>query len=104
MYDMFSIEGCRPYHTYKNTSLYVIEAEGNHILHLDMQDKWTLGMYKSMLREFQTALDKLKSEGVEDVYVVIPEDPKLLRFEEMFGLELLHSDQGMHVLWSSTWE
>lgn len=72
------------------------ECGGEWLVHLQLY-RWSLSKYKEYLATFKGVLEMLHSEGVERVFVVIPNDPKLIRFEKMFGFEQLPVE-GEHVV------
>jgi hypothetical protein len=53
-------------------------------------------MYKSLLAKWYGICDEFKRRGFRYLFVMIPEDPKLMKFEQMFGfqpIQALHSEQ-----------
>ncbi len=64
---------------------------GKMFLHLNlMKDvKFTPELYKDMLIDFNEVIDYVKKKGIEYLFVIIPNDEKLLKFERMFGFEVL---------------
>jgi len=63
-------------------------AEGEPFFHMDLR-KWSKDLYKMYLSIFGEVLMFLKDKGFNKVYVVIPKDEKLLKFESMFGFKIL---------------
>ena len=60
---------------------------------------WTPSAYKEYKGIWKAAKEILKSEGFSEVFVAIPDnDPKLLKFEKMFGFNIVHSKEGAIIL------
>lgn len=66
-----------------------IRQDGIYI-HLDPPLKrMSVGDYKDLLVIFKHAKDLIKRMGFSTVNVLIPDDDKLIKFESMFGFEVI---------------
>lgn len=71
---------------------YEIDKQGNYFIHLELY-KWSKSLYKQYLIFFYAWLKQLK--GIDHVFVVIPDnDPKLYKFEELFGFYEIKRQDG----------
>lgn len=60
-------------------------VENDVFIHLEVY-KWSLSYYKLYKDIWAKFLARLKSEGVESVYCLVPSsDKKIIKFEKMFG-------------------
>jgi len=73
---------------HKGTSAFLEFAEGKPFLHLSL-DGWSHSLYKEYLDVLSEVLEFLRGKGFSEVYVAIPKDEKLLRFEQMFGFDII---------------
>lgn len=71
-------------------------------LHFECR-KWSAHWYSFYKNELNAYLQGLKKLNIEYVYVVIPDnDPKLLKFEKMFGFEVVSTYPNVLILRRST--
>lgn len=78
----------------------IINMQGVDIvtLHLSLGE-WSPSKYKEYLAGFFQSLQKIKALGYTTVYVIIKNDPKLIKFEELFGFaELAESENGEYMM------
>ena len=70
-------------------------VEGDVYFHLTL-NKWSKELFKYYLNLWVDIQDHFKDLGHNSLYVLIPDDdPKLLKFEMMFGFEILtHCEEG----------
>lgn len=65
-----------------------IIPSGKIFLHLNMKTQdWTKDLYKDMVYDFNKVVDEFKEKGIKYLWVLIPKDDKLLKFENLFGFE-----------------
>lgn len=64
-----------------------IIPSGKIFLHLNFKGKWSKDLLKDMIYDFNKVLDEFKEKGVKYIFVIIPNDAKLLKFETLFGFE-----------------
>lgn len=61
--------------------------------------KWSKNMYVEYLKAWHIIKCWFKNQGYKDLWVSIPtDDPKLLKFEEMFGFRVVHEEFGHYLL------
>ena len=76
--------------------------EGKPFLHLQLH-KWSVGYYKRYKVIFEGIKKHLRDKGHAFMYVLIPSnDPKLLRFETMFGFTLYKQIADLYLLRQET--
>jgi len=64
-------------------------TEGFYFLHLQL-DVWSKDFFKVYKEMFEDIKQIFKDENVDTLYIIIPDDDKkLLKFERMFGWEIL---------------
>lgn len=69
--------------------------EGRYLVHLQLY-KWSVSLYKTYLTIFESWC---KTLPVTSVFCVIPNDnPKLLKFETMFGFRVVGETHDMLVM------
>lgn len=74
-------------------------VEGCVFLHLDLHD-WSKELYKAFKETFNDVKNVLKDSGYDDVWVIIPNnDKKLLKFERMFGFEIVGYCKDSYLMW-----
>lgn len=89
--------GRLPIVEHEHFTLFIEFFEGNPFFHLSM-DKWSKSLYKEYLGIFGEVLSYLRDKGFRAVYVAIPKDDKLLKFENMFGFEILDDTTDNYLL------
>lgn len=65
-------------------------------IHLELK-RWSKDFYKEYLITWEYIKQELKDRGFKDIYCIIPLDPKIHKFETMFGFETiveLHDKDG----------
>jgi hypothetical protein len=73
-------------------------------LHLTLK-KWSHTLYKQYLILFYSWLNTLSEKGVLAVFVLIPDnDPKLYKFEQMFGFKEIDRKHGQILMAKETGE
>jgi len=72
-------------------------TEGLPFFHMELR-KWSKDLYREYLGIFGEVLEFLKGKGFKEVYVVIPKDKKLLKFENMFGFSILDDSTENYLL------
>lgn len=71
---------------------------GQPYLHLSLNN-WSVSKYKQYKRTLSILKEALKEMGYSHMYVGIPDnDPKLLKFEQMFGFEIIEHASGAYLL------
>ena len=76
--------------------------EGNPFLHLQLY-KWSASYYRKYKELLAGVKLHLRSKGLSHIYVAIPsDDPKLLRFEIMFGFKLYKRAGDLYLLRQET--
>jgi len=72
---------------------------GSPFIHLTLHE-WSPQLFKEYKNTFKAVLSKMKEEGITQVYVLIPnDDPKLKKFEKMFGFKELNEGNGMLLMY-----
>ena len=71
-------------------------------LHQDLRTEWYVSTYKMGLKRVLKALRKIRTMGHPIVYVRIPVDEKLKKFEEMLGFTEYHRDSDHIYLFQRT--
>lgn len=67
-----------------------VQDRGAIFLHLDAGDcKWTHTTLKKWRVIWDDVLEKMKAEGVEEVFSAIPFDCKIAKFQKMFGMKYI---------------
>ncbi len=90
-------EGRLPIVEHEHFTLFIEFFEGNPFFHLSLE-KWSKRIYQELLSMFGEVLSYLKEKGFSAVYVAIPKDDKLLKFENMFGFEILDDTTDNYLL------
>ena len=68
-------------------------------LHLELFD-WSKELYKAFKETFSDIKTVLSDSGYEDVWIFIPnDDEKLLKFERMFGFEIVGYCADNYLMW-----
>ena len=81
------------------TVVYVEYDEDNKpYLHLEFNGEWSLKLYREYARHFESITQYLKEQGHTHVYVIIPKDEKLVRFEQLFGFEISTETDSMYFM------
>jgi len=72
--------------------------DGKAFIHL-LLHKWSHSIFKKYREVFKGMEPLLKQRGFNEVYVAIPDDDaKLLRFERMFGFNVIEHKAGHYLL------
>lgn len=67
-------------------------------LHLQIY-KWSKELYNEYLKEWCEVKKWFKEHGYNNLWVAIPaDDPKLRKFEEMFGFKIVYEQAGYFLL------
>lgn len=78
--------------------LFVETCEDKAFLHFESEE-WSLSSYKKMLDDWAVFLETCKDLGIDELYSIInKEDTKTLKFQELFGLEVIAEHQDMFVI------
>ena len=81
------------------TTVYVeYDASNKPYLHLEFKGEWSIKLYREYAQHFNNITQYLKEQGHSHVYVIIPKDEKLLRFEQLFGFEISSETDNMYYL------
>jgi len=76
--------------------------KGAYFVHLTLH-QWSKSLYKKYLIVFEMWLLDLAEDGIEDVFVIIPDnDKKLYKFEEMFGFKEIKRNDSAILMARST--
>lgn len=62
-----------------------IKKTGDLFLHLTDVSKWTPSLYKKLLGELVNIKVAAGTRGLDKIYVFVPNQPKLVKFETQFG-------------------
>jgi len=64
-----------------------LNTTGNVLIHMDVEEGvWSLSTYKRWKLIWNNVLAKFKSEGIDEVFSLIPKDCKIEKFQKLFGL------------------
>jgi len=75
------------------------EREGFYFLHLELFT-WSKEFFKIYREMFEDIKELFRAEGEDTLYIIIPDnDKKLLKFERMFGWEILAHCKGSYLMY-----
>jgi len=64
-----------------------VASTGAVMLHVDIDDGvWGVSMYKRLLEKWFESQELLKDRGVKEVFTLVPDEEKVRKFQELFGL------------------
>lgn len=83
------------------TENYKLEVEwfkNKPFLHCDVY-MWNISIYRKFVKDWNNFLLILKENGINEWYSVIPKgDSKLLKFQKLFGLQILNEFETYYLM------
>lgn len=70
---------------------------GKIFLHLNLKKEFSKEVYEEMLHHFSEVCVWFKEKGITHLFICIPYNEKLVKFEGMFGFkptQVLHTEEG----------